>query len=70
MFILDDTGFPKCGDDSVGVKPRQYSGTLGRIDNCQIGVTLQFVARDTVVALDVLLVPAGGVDGRDRPRCV
>ena len=47
---------------------RQYSGTLGKIDNCQIGVTLQFVARDTVVALDAALyLPKVWAD--DRPRC-
>ena len=34
---VDETGFPKKGKKSVGVK-RQYSGTLGRIDNCQVGV--------------------------------
>ena len=35
----DETGFPKRGTKSVGVK-RQYSGTLGRTDNCLIGVFL------------------------------
>jgi len=34
---VDETGFAKKGEKSVGVK-RQYSGTLGRVENCQIGV--------------------------------
>jgi SRSO17 transposase len=38
-WIVDDTGFPKKGRFSVGVA-RQYSGTLGRIDNCQLGVSI------------------------------
>jgi SRSO17 transposase len=37
VWNSDETGFPKKGSKSVGVK-RQYSGTLGRTDNCQIGV--------------------------------
>lgn len=37
VWNTDETGFPKKGDKSVGVK-RQYSGTLGRTDNCQVAV--------------------------------
>jgi SRSO17 transposase len=38
-FVVDDTGFPKKGTHSVGVA-RQYSGTMGRTDNCQVAVSL------------------------------
>lgn len=43
-LIIDDTGFAKKGQASVGVT-RQYSGTLGRVDNCQVLVTAHYVDR-------------------------
>jgi len=42
ILVCDDTGFAKKGNESVGVG-RQYSGTLGKVDNCQIGVFLAYV---------------------------
>lgn len=43
VLVLDDTGFPKKGSHSAGVG-RQYSGTLGRVDNCQVGVFLGYAS--------------------------
>jgi SRSO17 transposase len=43
VFVVDETGFLKKGTKSVGVA-RQYSGTAGRIENCQIGVFLAYTS--------------------------
>src|SRR5215468_1085743 len=45
-LVIDDTGHPKKGKHSVGVA-RQYSGTLGRIDNCQVAVSLHLAGEGT-----------------------
>lgn len=44
VLIIDETGFLKKGSHSVGVA-RQYSGTAGRIENCQIGVFAAYASR-------------------------
>src|SRR4051812_31146365 len=43
VWNSDETGFPKKGTKSVGVK-RQYSGTLGRTDNCQVAVFANYAS--------------------------
>jgi SRSO17 transposase len=44
VLVVDETGFVKKGDQSVGVA-RQYSGTAGRIENCQVGVFVAYASR-------------------------
>jgi SRSO17 transposase len=50
-WVVDDTGFPKDGDHSVGVQ-RQYSGTLGKTANCQLGVSVNAVTEHASCPLD------------------
>ena len=59
-WVVDDTGFPKDGKDSPGVK-RQYSGTFGKVANCQIGVSLHAVGTRGTVPLGWTLYLLGGV---------
>jgi SRSO17 transposase len=44
-LVVDDTGIPKKGEHSVGVQ-RQYSGTLGRTDNCQVATSLHVAGNE------------------------
>ncbi|HVA19743.1 MAG TPA: IS701 family transposase [Solirubrobacteraceae bacterium] len=68
-WVLDDTGFPKDGKKSPGVK-RQYSGTLGKIGNCQIGVSLHAVGEQATLPLGwALYLPEDWcADGERRQR--
>jgi SRSO17 transposase len=67
-WVLDDTGFPKDGKSSPGVK-RQYSGTLGKIGNCQIGVSVHAVgARGTVPLGWALYLPQEWCEDPERRR--
>jgi SRSO17 transposase len=67
-WVLDDTGFPKDGKDSPGVK-RQYTGTLGKIANCQIGVSVHAVGKTGTVPLGwALYMPEGWCEDAQRRR--
>ncbi len=50
-YVIDDSGFPKDGVDSPGVA-RMYSGTLGKVGNCQIGVSVHAVTDWASAALN------------------
>lgn len=68
VFVVDDTGFAKQGVKSVGVA-RQYSGTLGKVGNCQIGVFLAYVSERGHALVDkALYLPAAWTADRDRCR--
>jgi SRSO17 transposase len=68
ILILDETGFLKKGTKSVGVQ-RQYSGTAGRIENCQIGVFLAYASRNGHALIDrELYLPKSWTQDRERCR--
>jgi SRSO17 transposase len=67
-WIVDDTGFLKQGDDSVGVQ-RQYTGSAGKITNCQIGVSLAVATSTDQLGLDFeLYLPEGWANDPERRR--
>jgi len=66
VLVVDETGFLKKGIKSAGVA-RQYSGTAGRIENCQIGVFLAYAAPTGRTFLDrELYLPKAWTEDRDR----
>lgn len=67
VLVLDETGFLKKGTKSAGVH-RQYSGTAGRIENCQIGVFLGYASRHGRALIDrALYLPECWT--KDAERC-
>ncbi len=67
VLVIDETGFLKKGRHSAGVA-RQYSGTAGRIENCQIGVLVGYASRLGQTLLDrELYLPKEWMD--DPARC-
>jgi SRSO17 transposase len=68
VLVLDETGFLKKGTKSAGVA-RQYSGTAGRIENCQIGVFLGYAGQHGQALLDrALYLPADWAKDAERRR--
>lgn len=67
-WIVDDTGFPKQGHESVGVA-RQYSGTLGKLGNCQVAVAVHLATEEESMPLDwALYLPQAWIEDRERCR--
>src|SRR4051812_21521853 len=68
VLIVDETGFIKKGTRSAG-GGRQYTGTTGKIDNCQIGVFLAYATPTGRALIDrELYLPKAWVDDRERAR--
>ncbi|KOX31961.1 transposase [Saccharothrix sp. NRRL B-16348] len=67
VLVVDETGFLKKGDKSAGVQ-RQYSGTAGRIENCQLGVFLAYTTSKGRTLIDRELYLPKSWDA-DRERC-
>nr|WP_224373241.1 IS701 family transposase [Hyalangium versicolor] len=65
-WIVDDTGFLKQGTHSVGVQ-RQYTGSAGKIANCQVGVSLSVATRTEHLPIDFeLYLPTGWAHSPER----
>src|SRR5262249_33855256 len=68
VLVFDPSAFPKKGTESVGVA-RPWCGRLGKIDNCQVGIYLGYVARTEHALVDVrLYLPKEWASDRKRRR--
>jgi SRSO17 transposase len=68
VLVVDETGFLKKGTTSVGVQ-RQYSGTAGKVDNCQLGVFLAYASARGRAFIDrELYLPKAWAEDRARSR--
>jgi len=68
VLVVDETGFIKKGARSAGVQ-RQYSGTAGRVENCQLGVFLAYASPKGRALVDrELYLPQSWTGDRDRCR--
>jgi SRSO17 transposase len=68
VWVVDETGFIKKGTRSAGVA-RQYTGTTGKIDNCQLGVFVAYASSRGRALVDrELYLPRVWTDDRDRCR--
>jgi SRSO17 transposase len=68
VLVVDETGFVKKGTRSAGVQ-RQYSGTAGRVENCQLGVFCAYATAKGRALIDrELYLPKSWTDDRDRCR--
>lgn len=68
VLVVDETGFVKKGEHSVGVK-RQYSGTAGRVENCQVGVFLTYTSERGTAFIDrELFLPEEWANAQKRRK--
>src|SRR5215204_4772407 len=68
VLIVDETGFLKKGNKSVGVA-RQYTGTAGKRENCQVGVFLCYASKEGAAFIDrALYLPREWTEDSARER--
>ena len=66
VLVFDPSGFPKKGNESVGVQ-RQWCGRLGKVDNCQVGVYLAYASAEESALVDMrLYLPKSWAHSKSR----